>query len=448
MEQIDDVPVLASYDEMNRLQQHIPGGAIRFAGSLNEQAAVTIESVPATVSGGQSVRAGVSVTSGTNQVEVKATDPAGNVRTNTYDVSVSGSSKTFTFDANGNMTGDGTRTFEWDAENRLIAVNNGTLRSEFSYDGVSRRVAIIEKSGENVLSSLHYAWCNVEICDERAPSGSVLTSFFVLGQKNGQDSFFYTGDHLRSVRELVDGSGVLQSRYEYEIYGERSTIEASVDTKIGFSGHYFHEQTGLILAPLRAYAPELGSWLSEDPAGTAHDSRYAYVTNNPTRYTDPLGLWKVDENLEWNPVTNPDMRQVCGLTPRDPRPGGGCAPLSSLRSYVTANCEEDCEGSWRAKDVTLHFKISLFLYAGDPSQFPTARDSRIRNSYDAGWHEVNAHIEPALRDGSLNDLLTRLENTPFPSEDECNASVSHASGRVTGMLRSSLIRSQRRENLR
>ena len=71
---------------------------MRFAGSLSEQAAVTIESVPATVSGDNRFELGVSVTSGTNQVEVKATDPAGNVRTNTYDVSVSGSRRSFTFD--------------------------------------------------------------------------------------------------------------------------------------------------------------------------------------------------------------------------------------------------------------------------------------------------------------------------------------------------------------
>ena len=43
------------------------------------------------------------------------------------------------------MTSDGTRTFEWDAVNRLVAVNIDTHRSEFAYDGVDRRVRIVEK---------------------------------------------------------------------------------------------------------------------------------------------------------------------------------------------------------------------------------------------------------------------------------------------------------------
>ena len=36
-------------------------------------------------------------------------------------------------DLPGNLTADGTRTFEWDAEDRLVAVDIGTHRSEFTY---------------------------------------------------------------------------------------------------------------------------------------------------------------------------------------------------------------------------------------------------------------------------------------------------------------------------
>lgn len=49
-------------------------------------------------------------------------------------------------DSNGNMTGDGTRTCEWDAENRLTAITIGSQRSEFSYDGNDRRVRVVERT--------------------------------------------------------------------------------------------------------------------------------------------------------------------------------------------------------------------------------------------------------------------------------------------------------------
>jgi YD repeat-containing protein len=64
----------------------------------------------------------------------------GNVRTNVYQVTQTGPTKSFTYDLNGNLTGDGVKTYEWDAVNRLVAVKQGgsTLAS-FTYDGNGRR---------------------------------------------------------------------------------------------------------------------------------------------------------------------------------------------------------------------------------------------------------------------------------------------------------------------
>src|SRR6266568_3111703 len=153
-EQIDDVPLKASYNNVNRLLTQDPGGITRFAGTLSEAAKVTIQSKPVTVAADNKFSGTATLASGTNSVDVQATDYSGNTRTSTYQVTVSGATKSFTHDPNGNMTGDGTRTFEWDAENRLTAVNNGTHRSEFSYDGLSRRIRIVEKTNGGITSDL------------------------------------------------------------------------------------------------------------------------------------------------------------------------------------------------------------------------------------------------------------------------------------------------------
>ena len=58
--------------------------------------------------------------------------------------------RTLTYDLNGSITSDGgTRTFEWDGANRLVAINytGATTRSEFTYDGLSRCAKIVEKTG-------------------------------------------------------------------------------------------------------------------------------------------------------------------------------------------------------------------------------------------------------------------------------------------------------------
>jgi hypothetical protein len=57
-------------------------------------------------------------------------------------VDVDAANDSFTYDANGNLTADGTRTFEWDVADRLVAGNVGMQRSEFTYDGQQRRVRV------------------------------------------------------------------------------------------------------------------------------------------------------------------------------------------------------------------------------------------------------------------------------------------------------------------
>jgi YD repeat-containing protein len=144
-EQIDDAVTTASYDALNRLTAQQAGGAIMVQGTVNEPAAVTIAGKPATVDASNTFRGQATVASGTTTVAIAARDGSGNQNTATYEIDQASGGKTFTYDANGNVTSDGTRTFEWDARNQLVAVNVGTHRSEFTYDGEQHRVRIVEK---------------------------------------------------------------------------------------------------------------------------------------------------------------------------------------------------------------------------------------------------------------------------------------------------------------
>lgn len=76
-----------------------------------------------------------------------------------------------------------------------------------------------------------------------------------------------------------------------------------------YTGHHYHEGSGLHLALYRAYDAELGRWLSEDPIGERGGlNLYGYVGNGPLMFTDPLGLEWYDWPI-WNyripdPVVN------------------------------------------------------------------------------------------------------------------------------------------------
>ena len=291
-EQIDDSVSGATYNSLNELTSQQPGGALMFAGTVSEAASVTVQAKPAVVAADNKFAGSATVGSGTSTVAVTATDPAGNSRVNTYQVSQSGTSRTLSYDLNGNLTGDGSRTFEWDAADRLTAVNQGPLRSEFTYDGVGRRVRIIEKDNGVSTSDRRYLWSDDDLCEERDGTGtSTLKRFFQQGEQEGSTAYFYALDHLGSVREMTDGTAAVRARYEYDPFGRRTKVSGDKDAAFGFTRHFVHTPSALSFALFRAYDPSLGRWLSEDPIGLdGGPNLYAYVEGGPTEFRDPLGL--------------------------------------------------------------------------------------------------------------------------------------------------------------
>jgi YD repeat-containing protein len=161
--------------------------------------------------------------------------------------------------------GDGEgKTFEWDAANRLSAINSGGQRSEFTYDGLSRRVKIVEKSGSTVTSTKQFVWLGNRIAQERNASNVITRSYFAEGEERGNPGakgtkqYYYSRDHLGSIREMTSSSGALQARYDYDPYGQRTKLTGAPDVDFGYTGHYFHAPGGLNLSLYRAYNPTLG----------------------------------------------------------------------------------------------------------------------------------------------------------------------------------------------
>jgi RHS repeat-associated protein len=229
------------------------------------------------------------VTAGANTVSITARDADGNAATQHFQLASSGATKTFTYDANGNLTSDGTRTFEWDARNQLVAITNGTHRSEFAYDAYQRRVRIVEKENGATESDTNFVWCGRDICEERI-SGGETSDYFGDGFRRGTQAFFYSRDRQASVHEVTDVSGALASRVDYDPFGLNTTLIGSAPPR-GFTGYVSHAPSGLNLATYRAYDSNLGRWLSEDPLRDADGpNRYVYVRNDPVRLIDLYGL--------------------------------------------------------------------------------------------------------------------------------------------------------------
>jgi RHS repeat-associated protein len=202
------------------------------------------------------------------------------------------------------MTDDGgNHTFEWDAANRLVAINysHSGDRTEFAYDGLSRRTKIVESDGDTKT----FVWGGNTIAEERDATGDNVTKrFFAEGEQRlgGGDAgnYYYSRDHLGSVREVTDASGTVQAQYDYDAWGNQVVVTGNMSFDFGYTGHYRHAASNLYLALYRAYDPAMGRWISRDPiAENGGFNLYAYVHNNSVNQWDPLGLKDILVGVVW-----------------------------------------------------------------------------------------------------------------------------------------------------
>jgi len=311
------------------------GGPVRFAGQLSKPATVTVAGVNAAVDSRNRFEAKINLSPGSQTVPVIATDPSDNSTvTHNYQVNVmAGATRSYTRDNNGNITSstspDGSgapnAAYEWDAADRLAAITIGTHRTEIEYDGLSRRLHVTEKDSGNITSEKRYVWCGHELCEERnATDGAVVKRFFRQGEQRfgGTDGgiYFYTRDHLGSIRELIDTNGITRAQYDYTIWGKRTKLSGDLDCDFGFTGFLFHPLSGLSFSRTRAYDSELGKWINRDPIRESGGlNLQSYVSNDPVNFVDPSGLtaaaaWSIFRVA----LVRAGATEVIGLGPEDP----------------------------------------------------------------------------------------------------------------------------------
>jgi RHS repeat-associated protein len=295
----------ATYNNLNQFTGLVGGGTTWFRGTVNEAANVTLSGQNARVYADGTFEALMNLGAGVHDVPLQAIDKAGNTTNQTWRVD-NGPAGTVvpTHDIEGNVLTDGTRTYTWDAKNRMASVTQavqptGTATWAFTYDGGNRRIRET-KAGAEVKQ---WVWNGTSVQEERLVNGTKLRfwtgGFEILDASNQQTGKrLLVTDHLGSTRVVVDGtSGATTASYDYAPWGKRTKISGTEEWSTGYTGHGWHE-SGLSLAVYRPYDPDTGRWLSRDPIQESGGiNLYGYVGNGPVGLIDPMGLawdeWRI-----------------------------------------------------------------------------------------------------------------------------------------------------------
>jgi RHS repeat-associated protein len=241
------------------------------------------------------------------------------------------------YDANGNLTNDGTRSFEYDAENQLTNVYAaGQWRSSFRYDAFLRLRVKQEYAWQSsawvLTNEVRYVYDGMEVVQERdgnnTPqvsytrgndlSGSLAgaggiggllarTDMGLLAVNDGHASALYHADGNGNITCLIQTNGTVAARYSYDPFGRLLTLNGALaDANVyRFSSKEWHANAGLYYYGYRFYSPERQRWLNRDPlsepgfemlraapADVLGDgpNLYLFVGNSPLDEFDALGL--------------------------------------------------------------------------------------------------------------------------------------------------------------
>lgn len=108
------------------------------------------------------------------------------------------------------------------------------------------------------------------------------------------DAFFFHSDHLGSSSYITNSKGIVTQHMEYLPFGELLVEEHlnGHNSPFKFNAKELDPETGNYYYGARYYSPKYNLMLSVDPLYEMYPgiSPYAYVLNNPLRYTDPTGM--------------------------------------------------------------------------------------------------------------------------------------------------------------
>ncbi len=271
-------------------------------------------------------------------------------------------SRSFTYDAAGNLTASAGVTYTYDGRGRMKQAGSAT----YLVNGLGQRVR------KTAGAQTHFAYDEAgRLLGEYDSTGAAIQEYVWLGDlpvavvrpasPGGFTAYYVWADHLGTPRVVSDAANVV--RWEWanaNPFGAHAPDDnpsgaGAFAFNLRFPGQYFDQETGLHYNSFRDYDPGIGRYVQSDPIGLlGGNNTYSYVDSSPLDWSDPEGLAKGD-----------GKSKLC----------------SRLRGVVVINCKladrscQDCDdcSTLTVKMVTKRScflsqrLLTRFCYAKDPS---------------------------------------------------------------------------------
>ncbi|MFC9693326.1 DUF6531 domain-containing protein [Kribbella sp. NPDC056951] len=196
------------------------------------------------------------------------------------------------YDADGNLTSDGTTSYTWSAAGKPVTSTTGNATTTYTHTGDGRRASSTTGS-----QTTRYLWdpLSPQILNTstaKAPPTRYLYGASLLAHQTGRTPTPVTATPDGSVSTTATAS---PTHHTYDPYGlPRTTTEPAAQPTPGYIGA-LQLPSGNYLLNQREYNPTTATFLTPDQAGSPNP--YAYTSGNPLKSTDLQGLSDAEGTL-------------------------------------------------------------------------------------------------------------------------------------------------------